>query len=351
MKNVVKNLLLYAPVYHEGNVYGMSAYVHSPVKIEVKNPDSLVEHNKIYFDYDAEKQKVIIGKRSYPMNDWINSDWGVLRFLPNRRFKPLKGEKKFFFYLVGVKKMVDKYLSDLEVVPVRKSATIISLKLQDEDPRRAEDVLNELIHVYDRVTFNDKTTLAANALSFLENRIRIVVKELDSVETAMQQYRVRNEVVDIGTQGKLFLESAQVNDQKTNDLNVQLAILDQIEKYVEGKAKMLIEHKSGASIQMGQEFSFKINQEEAKLNNAMERLTSVNRQLTDLPDMPSVNKYKNMNIITLVNENRILSKKYNDPQAKATIEKNKTKLIELEKQVTSLAGMEEVLQKKMNSSK
>ncbi len=49
MKEVVENLQLYAPVYHEGRIKSGSSYAVSPVKVEVKNPQSLGEQNRLYF--------------------------------------------------------------------------------------------------------------------------------------------------------------------------------------------------------------------------------------------------------------------------------------------------------------
>src|SRR5258705_8704448 len=53
MREVVKNLALYAPVTQEGRIKSRSAYLTSPVVVQVRNPDSLVEQKKIYIDFDS----------------------------------------------------------------------------------------------------------------------------------------------------------------------------------------------------------------------------------------------------------------------------------------------------------
>ncbi len=65
MTNVVKALHLYAPVYQEGRVHSVSAFIHSPIKIEVKNPDSIVETDKIIFPITIKMRTVALDKQHY----------------------------------------------------------------------------------------------------------------------------------------------------------------------------------------------------------------------------------------------------------------------------------------------
>src|SRR5258706_4566095 len=51
MLKVVKALFLYAPVYEQGQVHSVPAYIKSPVIIEASNPDSLEKFDRINFSY------------------------------------------------------------------------------------------------------------------------------------------------------------------------------------------------------------------------------------------------------------------------------------------------------------
>ncbi|MEJ7768088.1 MAG: polysaccharide biosynthesis tyrosine autokinase [Chitinophagaceae bacterium] len=235
MKDVVKNLGLYAPIYMDGKINVLSAYVLSPVRIFLKNPDSLIQQDKVYFSYDEGTKRVVIKDQQYPVNQWVSSPYGQIKFTPNKEYREIADKKSFFFYLVNVKAMANGYLSLLDVSPASKLATVVTLRTYDEVPERGEDILDELITVYNSSAINDKNKLAANALSFVEDRLHFVVAELDSVETVIQKYKSDKGIVDISEQGKLFLQSVEINDQKVSDISVQLSILEQIEKYVRDK--------------------------------------------------------------------------------------------------------------------
>jgi tyrosine-protein kinase Etk/Wzc len=77
MQEVVKNLHLYAPVTVEGRVSNQSAYVVSPIVVEVNNPDSLQDVKKVPFKYYEATQLVNIENKNYPLNQWVNTPFEV----------------------------------------------------------------------------------------------------------------------------------------------------------------------------------------------------------------------------------------------------------------------------------
>jgi uncharacterized protein involved in exopolysaccharide biosynthesis len=237
-REVVKKLGLYAPITQEGNVISKQAYTISPVHIRHKNPDSLVEAAKVYFSYDSKSKQVNIGDKNYPLNKWSATPYGELMFIPNPYYSA--GDDKeskypLFFSLIRVKKIANSLVGRFEVTPVSKMGTVIRLRLKDAVPQRSEDVLNALVQEYNKANINDKNALAANTLAFVEDRLHYVVRELDSVESRIQQYKTQKNIVDISEQGRQFLQTVGVNDQRVSELNVQMAVLDQVQQYVNSK--------------------------------------------------------------------------------------------------------------------
>ncbi len=240
LRDVVKNLGLYAQISEEGKIINYPAYFRSPVKIELKNPDSLTEQDKIYMDYDAGKKQVIIDRKSYAVNEWLNSPWGQIRFLLNSNYKPSETKRKLFFSLIDVRKAVRGLAGNLTVEAPSKTATVIGLSLKDQIPERGEEIMNELLRIYNKAAIEDKNRFAANTMSFIEDRLRYVIKELEAVESSIQNYKTEQGIVDISEQSKVFMQSVGANDQKIGEMNLQLAVLDQVENYVQKK-----EEKSG----------------------------------------------------------------------------------------------------------
>lgn len=234
-QQVVKNLHLYAPITEEGRFANHSAYSFSPVQIMAMYPDSLQTISKVYFSYNKQKQQVVFNHTAYPLGQWFNSPYGVLKFVANPKYPETATPRPLFFSLISVEDAANGLIGSLNIFAANKLSTVINLSLKDEVPERGADVLNALIMAYNRAAIEDKNILAGNTLSFVEDRLQYVVHELDSVEAQLQHFKTQNKIVDINMQGKLFLQNVGANDQKIGDISMQLAVLDQVENYVLGK--------------------------------------------------------------------------------------------------------------------
>ncbi len=282
-KEVIDSLHLYAPIREEGGARSLSAYSSSPITIEAKDPEHLTEPSKIYFAYDTVIGKVTLANLSYLLDQWVVTPYGILRFSKNTH-KVRDAETPLYFSLYPPKIMVGAFLANLEVSPVSKQSTVINLKYKDEDPRRAEDFLNELAAAYNRAAINEKNKLAANTLAFLEDRIKFVQVGLDSIEKKIQQYRSQNRVIDLSTQGRLYLENVGDNDRRVSDISMQLAALDQVEKYVVQKDDKagIVPSTLGVSDPILSQLLQKLSESELKYQSLKQTTGDNNSVLTSL---------------------------------------------------------------------
>lgn len=235
LKNVVRNLRLYAPVYEEGQVNVVPAFLKTPVELEVMNPDSLVEAEKIYFSFDKTKQVVNVEGKDYPLNKWEKSPWGTIRFIPNSSYRSYVNDKPMYFSLVALKAVIDYLDKQLTITPSSKQSTVITIRVKDPEPVRGKLVLNELIKQYDMESVTDKNELALNTLEFVDKELAKMQRELDSMNRGIEQFRTSNNVVDIGSQGQQYLAGTGTNDAKVSEIDVQLSVLREVEGYVRGK--------------------------------------------------------------------------------------------------------------------
>ncbi len=239
MDTVIRALHLYAPQFEEGKIKTTSAYLTSPITIEAANPDGFNESEKdekIYFRYNAAKAWISLNDSLvFKLNEWVKTPYGTLKFMLNKKYQASDEAKPLYFTLLPPREAVQDLLANLTVTPSSKLSTIVYLNFIDEVPERGEDILNELIKSYNFAAINEKNVLAKNTLSFVEDRLNAVGKDLDSIENKIQRYKSGKGAVDISTQGQLFLQNVSTNDQKMSDVSMQLAVLDQVEKSVTSK--------------------------------------------------------------------------------------------------------------------
>jgi tyrosine-protein kinase Etk/Wzc len=228
---VVENLSLYAPVYTKSGMSKKVAYSNSPVQILSKDPKSIKATDEP-IEFTFAKSAISFGGKTYPLNTWVNTPHGALMFMMNTHNKNLQQNGTFFFNLIPEKKVAATLGSRMKVAEANKLSTILNVSLTDEDPDRAEAILNDVLKVYNNMAVEEQNRLAANTMDFITQRLSGVQSELLAIESNLQNYRSAEGAVDVSTQGKLYLENVSNNDQKVGEINMQLSVLDQVERSV-----------------------------------------------------------------------------------------------------------------------
>lgn len=234
MKQVVQNLHLYAQVYQSGEWGPRIAYTSSPIMVEAANADALATEKEIPLAYDQQKQTVTLNGATYPLNKFVVTPYGTLKFSKNSKASETpKGD--LLLNLHNPDQVATSMANNISIPPSSKFSTVLTISLKDESPLRAKDVLNELMDVYTHNGVSEKHQLANNTLKTIEDRLVLVVRDLDSIERTIQRYKSNQGIVDLSEQGREFLRTVTENDRQATTLNMQLGVLEQVERYVASK--------------------------------------------------------------------------------------------------------------------
>ena len=231
ISNVVKQLHLYAQVYQKQKFRDVLAFSSSPIDIQIEAVDDIEPVENVKFSFNKQDSTVIIDNSAYPINKWILTTYGKVKFTAKPVRKLVDGSN-FYFSLLTPKSVVASIKQRLLVTTTNKMTSILNLNFRDEDPKRGEAILNEILNSYNKAIVQEKKTLADNTLKFIDERLRSAEQDLHAIEAKIQTFKAKSNAVDIGTQGRLFLENVSNNDQKVSDINMQLAVLEQLESYV-----------------------------------------------------------------------------------------------------------------------
>lgn len=231
MKKVVINLHLYAPIIEKGRIAKVQANQYSPILIEVQNPELLTKKINIYFTFDPTRNVVLIEDKLYLLNEWNSFGNATLRFTKNPAVTSL-AKKNFYFSLYNPNVVADELLKNLKVNTVNKLSTVVQITYKSEVPEEGAAIVNNLLKEYLNQSLVNSNQLAANTVLFVDDRLRDVERDLDSIEQEIQQYRSAQGIVDLSEQGRLYLQNVAENDRRIADINAQLAVLSQVEQYV-----------------------------------------------------------------------------------------------------------------------
>ena len=244
IKDVVYGLNLYAPIFESALFKNTSAYLTSPIRILLENPD-----NSIYYGDEAEKDidftfydttnAIQINEKNYPLNVWVENPFGGERimFISNPNYKASHESKSYYFTFVHPKVMVNAISDNLTVNSSNKSSTVVRLNYEDAVTKRGEDIVNQIIKSYQAQSTKQRENLAVNTLAFVDNRIELVGVDLEAVEKELEKYKSSEGVVDISEQGSLYLNNVGDYDRRIGDIELQLAVLQKVQNYVVSKNK------------------------------------------------------------------------------------------------------------------
>ncbi|HVG40907.1 MAG TPA: polysaccharide biosynthesis tyrosine autokinase, partial [Chitinophagaceae bacterium] len=141
-------------------------------------------------------------------------------------------DSELFFSLYRPQNIAGSFLGNMVVGNPKPNSSILYITIVDETPKRAENILNELMNVYSKASVEDKNKVAANTLSFVENRLSSVSHDLDSIENKIKGIRSTKNAYNTAQQGGLLVQNIASSEKEVEGINMQLSVLKQLENFV-----------------------------------------------------------------------------------------------------------------------
>lgn len=236
MQEVVRQLHLYARVYNEGKVRSEEIYKsNSPVWFRANPNLPIYQSPKYYFSVDWNRQQITINNQVVHFYDSVLLNNTSYLIEPNKEYnKAVKG-KNYYVQFNSIEGSASMIIGNLAISAISNQSTVLDVRLETEVPEKGADILTKLFEVYNLTGIKDKSQIAAQTLAFIDDRLYKVTAQLDSVERNVQSYKSRNQVIDLGAQGQLFLDNVADLDKRKSSVDLQLEILNDVNNYINRK--------------------------------------------------------------------------------------------------------------------
>lgn len=235
LKKVVSKLQLNVAYSGKGNIKTGQLYKNLPATLELADPNLILT-------YTSGEAK-IVGKQVnfngvlYTADSFINSSFGKIRWHINEDLINRIPNGKFIVAIMPVATMARQLKAALSVAPISKQSSILDITYVDVFTDRAALILNTLIEMYGISLLDYKSRIYDNTQKFLDGRLGLIANELTGVEKRLQDYKTSQRITDLGTEGSLYLNKIRTSDTKIGELDVQLEVLVEVEKYVNSRNK------------------------------------------------------------------------------------------------------------------
>ena len=120
----------------------------------------------------------------------------------------------------------------LAVTPGSKSTTIAQLTVTGSQVTRGIDFLNKLVELYNEEGNNDKNEVAAKTAEFIDERIRIINKELGTTESQLASFKQRAGVVDIAADATQAAGEQANYERAYAENEVQISLINHLKNHI-----------------------------------------------------------------------------------------------------------------------
>lgn len=250
-QQAVYDLKLYTTYRHEGRIKDHLIYGEQEVNVDMDYEHLKKLNAPMSFKITREGRNYhVVGSYFVPIDDnsynpgpvtvdkvitalpaTLGTRVGMVKFTQNGNYMLRDGES-LKVTMIAPEIAAGKYVGSLSVSPSTKATSIAQLVITDEIPQRAIDYLKQLAIVYNRQANEDKNQIAVRTEQFINQRLEKINAELGNTEGQLESYKKRNNMVQLSMNASTAFSNADSYAQKLNEANTQVALLDELTKYM-----------------------------------------------------------------------------------------------------------------------
>lgn len=234
-ERVVRQLQLNIRYFYDGRVRSNELFNNTPLRLEVLSDES--EWPKEMPDLFVTPISLTEFKIKHEDETSATNRFGEefeykdVRYLIHATDK-LEPEVTTRISVSSLPRTIDSYRNNIQVTTQGKVSSIISINHVSELPEKSQAIIDELIDQYNRDAIQDKNMVSRNTADFIDERLEIVWGELDSVELRKVRYKESNQLVDLQTEGAIFLENASEFNKKLVEAQTALSQVEAMTSYL-----------------------------------------------------------------------------------------------------------------------
>lgn len=199
-------------------------YIEEPEKYVLSNFSSAkIGAEPIIVKLDGKSIQTPIGEMSFKKSDYFETRTTV--------------HQKINVDIIPLENAAFNIKSRLKTEIPDKESTIIDLKYTEQNVLRANAVLQTIAEVYSDFGVENQKQLIHAASTFIEERLRIIEKELNAIDTDISQFKSTNAITDVQTAGSLYIDQYTRSDDQILNLNNEISVAQYILDILNTKSK------------------------------------------------------------------------------------------------------------------
>ncbi|MBI9060948.1 MAG: polysaccharide biosynthesis tyrosine autokinase [Marinilabiliaceae bacterium] len=189
--------------------------------LRIEGQDEFVEKHKLF-------EKIELPNASFSV-----------RPIENRFTSAIERHKNYSFKIHDSQWLIAHYQKKVRITPVQRGSSIYEISIHENNIQKGKDFLNQLAINSVNYTLEKKNQIANNTINFIERQLVGVSDSLSVAKNMLENFRSRNEMMDISMQGQMIIEQSQeLEIQKTN-VTLQLDYYKYLTEFLQSDQNVL----------------------------------------------------------------------------------------------------------------
>ncbi len=193
------------------------------------NGDSTVTLSDFCFD-----KEVFADDVTGRLGDTLSTPIGRVAVYATRFMSDDYEGEKIRYSQLDVRRCARQYCEKLKTEYDEDLGSIITMSIACTSTDKADDVLNAVVESYNERWISDRNKVAMSTSRFIEDRLRNIESELNTVESNITDYQSRHAIVDMDAVSSMYLSQSNENRKALNDLAQEIATATYVKNELAG---------------------------------------------------------------------------------------------------------------------
>ena len=220
----------------KGRILNTELYKNAPFNLQVKH---LTDSNSIYkfvvINMDSIGGNILYGiektQKNYPFKWHVPLSIDDQIFVLDPKGTVQKNPASYIVEWDPVAITASILSKELVLKAFDNKTSVINASIKTTSLEKGKDILNALFTEFNLSDIEDRNSLSARTVEFIDERLLSISGELKGVEGNLESYQGNNQLVDIKSQSTQTLENASITAKTIKDLAVQQGIVAMIQNY------------------------------------------------------------------------------------------------------------------------
>ncbi|MFT5820932.1 MAG: tyrosine-protein kinase Etk/Wzc, partial [Crocinitomix sp.] len=213
---------------------------------QAEDSDSILYNEQMEFiihPVNSTSYELTIGNTSprlLQINDTFTIDSIDLKLNTTSNYEEHWMDYKYKVVITPVDQVVTTLQKKIIINDEKSEVGVLVISLNGPTPLKNDDIINGLIQQYQTNNIFEKNKVSSNTNKFLSERISLIEKELSMIESSGESLKKQNDVLDVDIQYSNILLKQSDLENKILNTEVQLAVIQYVEEYVNEEGNKLV---------------------------------------------------------------------------------------------------------------